>query len=294
MKFANLVESCAFVTHEANRVLCESTGDDSQVPWEKAPEDLKKGTRQGVLEVLANPGITPEALHDEWAQKKVADGWVYGPKKDSDKKTHPNLVPFDQLSRIDQLKDQTFKLLTNETALAYMVNEARFLARQLRGRSVASFGTKVAWDGPDPSEFAAHLGVTLEAYAYGENDLQGTTLSQAKASLGKALPQIEKAFKHATRVRYRLTNASANSNKRVFYYIAPPFRTDYIVIDLHVKSPKEILLSMTWVPYEPGTTAVDVPNMILVKARPYQIAMFTGVYAIRLATELSRKMPNLL
>lgn len=295
MKFADLVESCASVAHEANRALCEADGDFSQVPWEEASEDIKEGARGGILKVLANPNITPEDLHNDWAQNKLADGWVYGPEKDESRKTHPNLVPYEDLSQIDQLKDQTFKLLANETALAYMVNEARALASRLAGdRPPLVMGTKVAWDGPDPNEFASHLGISLEAYSYDQKNPQTVALSQAQASLMKALPQIQKVFKHATKVRYKFTNASVSSNKRVFFYIAPPFRTDYLVIDLHVKNPREIQLSISWVPYEPGTTTIDIKNMLLVKARPYQIAMLTGVYAIRLATEMSRKMPNLL
>lgn len=38
-----------------------------------------------------------KALHHAWMQEKIAQGWVYGPIKDFEKKTHPDLVPYENL-----------------------------------------------------------------------------------------------------------------------------------------------------------------------------------------------------
>jgi hypothetical protein len=38
----------------------------------------------------------------------IKDGWVYGEVKDAEKKTHPCLVPFDQLPLFQQKKDKLF------------------------------------------------------------------------------------------------------------------------------------------------------------------------------------------
>jgi RyR domain len=35
--------------------------------------------------------------HEIWAQKRIADGWSYGPSRDDTLKTHPCLVPFEVL-----------------------------------------------------------------------------------------------------------------------------------------------------------------------------------------------------
>lgn len=48
---------------------------------------------------------TPEENHNNWMQMKVSQGWVYGEIKDFDKKTHPDLVPFDELLDIEKRKD---------------------------------------------------------------------------------------------------------------------------------------------------------------------------------------------
>jgi hypothetical protein len=48
-----------------------------------------------------------------WCRSKVADGWVFGPVKDADAKTHPCLVPYDALPREQQRKDALFVAVVN-------------------------------------------------------------------------------------------------------------------------------------------------------------------------------------
>jgi hypothetical protein len=94
------VDQLAKVLHDANRALCQSFGDDSQKPWENAPEWQRKATYDGIDSTL-----TPEESHQQWATSKLADGWKYGPVKDADAKTHPLLVPYSELPFHDRLKD---------------------------------------------------------------------------------------------------------------------------------------------------------------------------------------------
>lgn len=54
---------------------------------------------------MKNPGMTPEENHDNWMQYRISQGWVYGKVKDKEKKTHPDLVPFDELPKVEQGKD---------------------------------------------------------------------------------------------------------------------------------------------------------------------------------------------
>ena len=61
----------------------------------EVPKDLAV-----LIEVLA------ENTHDVWAKQRIADGWRYGPNKEDDAKTHPCLVPYDQLSLDEQDKDR--------------------------------------------------------------------------------------------------------------------------------------------------------------------------------------------
>lgn len=105
---AMAIEHIASVCHEANRAFCETIGDDSQVPWKYAPDWQKKSAIEGVIFHL-NGDHGPEASHEHWMKAKLKDGWVYGAVKDPDAKTHPCLVPFDQLPTNQQQKDYLFR-----------------------------------------------------------------------------------------------------------------------------------------------------------------------------------------
>lgn len=97
----------AQVCHEANRAYCEAIGDMSQMPWNDAPGWQQASALEGVL--AAVNGATPEQLHQSWFDAKVREGWVYGPVKDADAKTHPCLVPYAELPESQRLKDHLFR-----------------------------------------------------------------------------------------------------------------------------------------------------------------------------------------
>lgn len=44
--------------------------------------------------------------HEIWAQKRIADGWRYGPARDDSLKTHPCLVPFEALPETEKEYDR--------------------------------------------------------------------------------------------------------------------------------------------------------------------------------------------
>jgi len=94
--------------HEANRVLCEAYGDWSQPLWEEAEDWQRDSAINGVRFVIDNPDAPASANHDSWSEHKLRDGWTYGPVKDPEQKTHPCLVPFDQLPPEQQAKDVLF------------------------------------------------------------------------------------------------------------------------------------------------------------------------------------------
>lgn len=102
------VADIARICHEANRAYCAAIGDYSQVAWDDAPEWQRASAILGVQFRLENPDAGPAASHESWFAQKVADGWVYGPVKDPIGKTHPCMVPFDQLPPEQQVKDVLF------------------------------------------------------------------------------------------------------------------------------------------------------------------------------------------
>lgn len=102
------VKEIAKLCHEANRHYCEFLGDSSQPIWEKAPEWQKESAITGVKSIVDNPRTTPSDSHMGWYMQKEKDGWVYGKVKDTEKKEHPCMVPFNELPHEQQVKDILF------------------------------------------------------------------------------------------------------------------------------------------------------------------------------------------
>ena len=109
----NLVMHIASGCHEANKAWCEAHGDFSQKSWSEAETWQIVSAEKGVEFRLANPEAGPDATHNSWSAEKVSQGWVYGDVKDADKKTHPCLVPFDQLPLFQQKKDRLFSAIVD-------------------------------------------------------------------------------------------------------------------------------------------------------------------------------------
>ena len=102
----------ARVCHEANRSVQIVSGDPAVSPsWMLAPDWQRASAVEGVEKALA--GSTPEQLHESWCAFKSADGWVYGPVKDADAKTHPCLVPYADLPPEQKAKDALFGAIVN-------------------------------------------------------------------------------------------------------------------------------------------------------------------------------------
>ncbi len=101
----------ARMCHEANRGICIAMGDNSQVAWEAAPEWQRESAIKGVQFCIANPDAPPSANHDSWSLEKVTTGWKFGAIKDPVAKTHPCLVPFDDLPAAQKVKDVVFKAI---------------------------------------------------------------------------------------------------------------------------------------------------------------------------------------
>lgn len=102
-------EIIAIICHEANRALCAANGDNSQKPWQEAEQWQRDSAVVGVEFALDNPDAPPSLQHDAWSEDKRANGWVYGETKDATAKTHPCLVPFEELPPHQQAKDHLFR-----------------------------------------------------------------------------------------------------------------------------------------------------------------------------------------
>ena len=104
-----LAEDIASVIHDANRRLQIIQGDPRPSPlWDEAPERQVRGAVESVELALADPERTAEQSHQGWMDRLIADGWRQDEVKDEQAKTHPLLVPFDELPLEAQQKDRLF------------------------------------------------------------------------------------------------------------------------------------------------------------------------------------------
>ena len=102
------IERAARIAHEVNRAYCAAIGDHSQLPWDAAPTWQRESAMNGVRFILANPGISPRESHENWLKVKRADGWIYGPLKNVDRKEHPCMLAYDLLPNEQRVKDYLF------------------------------------------------------------------------------------------------------------------------------------------------------------------------------------------
>lgn len=69
------------------------------------PEELN-----GLLEAMARN------VHEVWAKNRIDEGWVLGPGRNDELKTHPCLIPYEELPEIEKDYDrdtamETLKLI---------------------------------------------------------------------------------------------------------------------------------------------------------------------------------------
>lgn len=66
----------------------------------------------GLTELLATNA------HDLWAAQRISEGWRFGPKRDDQKKEHPDLVPYQQLPESEKAYDRIAAMETLRAIIA--------------------------------------------------------------------------------------------------------------------------------------------------------------------------------
>ena len=106
------IEQVARICHETNRAYCITIGDNSQQPWDDAPQWQRESAIKGVEFHVSHLAVGEKppawASHNSWLEEKRRDGWRFGPVKDATKKEHPCFVPYPELPIEQRLKDYLF------------------------------------------------------------------------------------------------------------------------------------------------------------------------------------------
>jgi ryanodine receptor 2 len=64
-----------------------------------------------------------ENAHDNWAKRRLSEGWTWGPVRDDAAKKHPDLVPYAELSESEKHydRDTAMETLRAIIALGYRI-----------------------------------------------------------------------------------------------------------------------------------------------------------------------------
>ena len=78
-------------------------------PWDQREQAFRAQFLK-VIERQCGPDrkTAPKILHDDWVEAYKKMGWVYGEKRDVEKKTHPDMVPYKYLGQLERDKDEVF------------------------------------------------------------------------------------------------------------------------------------------------------------------------------------------
>lgn len=80
-------------------------------------------------ELLALSDKIAENVHDVWAAGRIAEGWIYGEKKDAEKKTTPLLIPYAELPEVEKDYDRNtaFETLKLIVKMGYRIEKEQSL-----------------------------------------------------------------------------------------------------------------------------------------------------------------------
>lgn len=109
----SMLERCAIFVYEGARAQAAAVyAPIVPEPWSRRDEAFRTQFLD-VIQKMIGPDRKsgPAELHDDWVRAYEAMGWTYGPVRDTEAKTHPDMVPFDELEPREQAKDAVFVAL---------------------------------------------------------------------------------------------------------------------------------------------------------------------------------------
>jgi hypothetical protein len=106
-----MVDTCARVAYDVYRVAF--VGDDPMPDFDELDPERRAHALHAARAAVS--GTTPEAFHAEWTSELARDGWTAGPELSEVAKTHPNLVPYDELPDEQHLLDGLFFVAATAT-----------------------------------------------------------------------------------------------------------------------------------------------------------------------------------
>jgi hypothetical protein len=73
--------------------------------YQPRPIDTSAVALSGEIEHLIER--LAQSIHDNWAHRRMHEGWTHGPARDDVRKQHPDLVPYSALPEAEKEYDRT-------------------------------------------------------------------------------------------------------------------------------------------------------------------------------------------
>jgi RyR domain-containing protein len=89
--------------------------EENVLVYEPEPVDTSKVQLSD--EILGLTEHLAENAHEVWAQRRIAEGWRYGPRRDEKTKEHPSLVPYEDLPESEKEYDRSTAMETLKAVL---------------------------------------------------------------------------------------------------------------------------------------------------------------------------------
>jgi class 3 adenylate cyclase len=122
-----------------------------------SPDPLHTAHIRLPRELMELREILAENVHDMWAGQRIVEGWVYGPERDDQSRTHPCLVRYDQLPESEKEYDRetAVETLRAVLALGYRILPPSGAAQPVAKSSQVEHalgGLRELLDAPGPSD----------------------------------------------------------------------------------------------------------------------------------------------
>lgn len=76
------------------------------------PKPIDTSKVQVPEQLLQLVELLAENVHEQWAQRRMQEGWSYGEQRDDSRLQHPGLVPYEELSEQEKDYDRTTAMET--------------------------------------------------------------------------------------------------------------------------------------------------------------------------------------
>ena len=109
---SDLTERRAVFVYEAAR-LAANAAQAHVIPehWSQRESHFSKQFLEVNERQCGSNPRSPETLHEDWVEAYLRMGWIYGEVRDTGKKTHPDMVPYQDLGQLERDKDDVFVAL---------------------------------------------------------------------------------------------------------------------------------------------------------------------------------------